>query len=81
MPLDRSREINKKNEVQHSGENKRKMARLHGKKIHGQLLRNVDGKLVDIEQSNRWLKSGDIKGETESTIMVAQDQAISTKLF
>jgi len=26
--------------------------------------RNLDEKLVDIEQSYRWLKSGDIKGET-----------------
>jgi len=36
---------------------------------------------VDIEQSYRWLKSGDIKGETESTIVAAQDQAISTNYF
>jgi len=28
-----------------------------------------------------WLKSGDIKGETESTIMAAQDQASSTNYF
>jgi hypothetical protein len=30
------------------------------------------------EQSYRWLKFGDIKGETESVILAAQDQAIST---
>ena len=36
---------------------------------------------MDIEQSYRWLKSGDIKGETESTIVAAQDQAISTNNF
>jgi len=36
---------------------------------------------VDIEQSYRWLKSGDIKGETESTIVAVQDQAISTNYF
>ena len=53
--------------------------RWHGKRTHGQLPRNLDKKLVDIEQSYRWLKSGDIKGETESTIVAAQDQAISTK--
>jgi len=46
--------------------------------MHGQLPRNLDEKLVDIEQSYRWLKSGDIKEETESTIVAAQDQAIST---
>ena len=49
--------------------------------MHGQLPRNLDEKLVDFEQSYRWLKSGNIKGETESTIVVAQDQAISTNYF
>ena len=43
--------------------------------------RNLDEKLVDIEQSYRWLNSGDIKGETESIILAAQDQAISTNYF
>ena len=46
--------------------------------MHGKLPRNLHEKLVDIEQSYRWLKSGDIKLEAESTIVAAQDQAIST---
>jgi hypothetical protein len=33
------------------------------------------------EQSYQWLKFGDVKGETESTIMAAQDQEISTNYF
>ena len=49
--------------------------------MHGQLPRSLDEKLVDIEQSYRWLTYGDIKGETESTIVAAQDQAISTNYF
>jgi len=49
--------------------------------MHGELPRNLDEKLVDIQQSYRWLKSGDIKGETESTIVAVQDQAISTNYF
>jgi len=43
--------------------------RWHRKRLHGQLLRNLDEKLVDIEESYRWLNYGDIKGETESTIV------------
>jgi len=50
--------------------------RWQGKRMHGQLPRNLDEKLVVIEQSYRWLKSGDNKGETESTIVAAQDQAL-----
>jgi len=49
--------------------------------MHGQLIRNLDEKLVDIEQSYRWLKSGDIKGETESTKVAAEDKAVSTNYF
>jgi IS30 family transposase len=55
--------------------------RWHGKRMHGQLPRNLDEKLMDIEQSYRWLKSGDIKGETDGTIVPAKDQSISTKYF
>jgi hypothetical protein len=49
--------------------------------MHGKLPRNLHEKLVDIEQSNGWLKSGNIKRETESTIVAAQDTSISTKTF
>jgi hypothetical protein len=49
--------------------------------MHGQLPRYLEEKLMDIEQSYRWLKSGDIEGETESTIVASQDQAVSTTLL
>jgi hypothetical protein len=49
--------------------------------MHGQLPRNLYEKLVDIEQSYRWLKSDYIKGEAESTIVAAEDQATSTNYF
>ena len=49
--------------------------------MHGQLPCNIDEKLVDIEQSYRWLKSGNNKGETESKILAAQDQAVSTNIL
>jgi hypothetical protein len=47
--------------------------------MHGQLPRSLDEKILVIEQSYRWIKYGDIKGETDSTIVAAQDQAISAK--
>jgi hypothetical protein len=61
MSQDRSTERNKKNKGQHSRENER----WQGKSMHRQLPRNLDEKSVDIGQSYCWLKSGDIKGETE----------------
>jgi len=55
--------------------------RWRGKRIHGQLSCNFDDKLVYIEQSYWRLRSRDIKGEKESTIVAAQEQAISTNYF
>jgi hypothetical protein len=52
--------------------------RWRGKRMHGRFPRSLDGKLVDSEQSYRWLKFGNIKGETESAIVAAQDRTIST---
>jgi hypothetical protein len=49
--------------------------------MNGQFPRNLDEKFVDKEQVYRWLKFGDIKGETEPTIVAAQDQAINTNYF
>jgi len=45
--------------------------RWRGKRMHGQLPRNLDEKLADNEQSYQWLKSGNIKRETESTMVAA----------
>jgi hypothetical protein len=51
------------------------------KRMHGQFPCSLDGKLVDNEQSYQWLKFGDIKKETECTIVSVQDEAISTNYF
>jgi hypothetical protein len=48
---------------------------------HGQFPRSLDEGLMDKEKSYGWLKFGDIIRETESIIMAAQDQAISTNYF
>jgi hypothetical protein len=49
--------------------------------MHGQFPHNLDKKLADNEQLYRWLKFGNIRGETENTIVAAQDQAISANYF
>ena len=47
--------------------------------MRGQFARNLDENLADNEQLHRWLKFRDIKEETESTVVVTQDQAVSKK--
>jgi hypothetical protein len=49
--------------------------------MHGQFPCSLDEKLVDNEQSYRWIKFGNINGKTESTTVAAQDQTISTNYF
>jgi hypothetical protein len=46
--------------------------------MYGQFPRRSDEKCVDKEQSYRWPKFGDIKGEKERTIGAAQGQSLST---
>ena len=48
------------------------------KALHGQYLRQ--GKEVRSEQSWVWLQNGDLKRETGSLIVVAQNQSIRTNL-
>ena len=49
--------------------------------MHGQFSRQLDRKQVDSKQSYLLLKFRDIQGETQSTIVTAQDQAVSTNYF
>jgi hypothetical protein len=51
------------------------------KRMHRQFPRSLDDMLMDREQTYRWLKFGDIRGETESLIVLAQDQALGTNYF
>ena len=50
-------------------------------KMRGQMPSNLNEKLVVNERSYRWLKFGDIQGETESTIVAAPDETIVTNYF
>jgi hypothetical protein len=49
--------------------------------MHGKFSHTLDEKMVDNEQSCQWLKFGDIKAETGSKIVAAQDYAINTTHF
>ena len=49
------------------------------KVMHGQYIRSMDRQLIGEEDTFLWQSRGDLKGETESEIAAAQDQALRTK--
>jgi len=49
--------------------------------MHGQHIRNTDRQLIIEEDTFLWLLKGDLKAETESEIVAAQDQALQTKHY
>jgi len=51
------------------------------KVMHGQYIRNIDRQLIGEEDTFLWLSKGDLKAETESEMVAAQDQAIKTKCY
>ena len=51
------------------------------KVMHGQYIRNMDRQLISEEDTFLWLSKGDLKAETESEIVAAQNQALHTKYY
>ena len=51
------------------------------KVMHGQYIRNIDRQLISEEDTFLWLSKGDLKAETESEIVAAQDQVLQTKYY
>ena len=49
--------------------------------MHGQYIINIDRQLISEEDTFLWLSKGDLKAETESEIVAAQDQALQTKYY
>jgi hypothetical protein len=47
--------------------------------MHGQYIRNIHRQIISEEDTFLWLSKGDLKAETESEIVAAQDQVIQTK--
>jgi hypothetical protein len=52
---------------------------MENKVMHEQHIRNIDRQLINEEDTFLWLSKGDLKAETESEIVAAQDQALQTK--
>jgi hypothetical protein len=55
------------------------MEKWENKVMHGQYIRSIDKQLISEEDTFLWLSKGDLKAETESEIVTAQDQALQTK--
>jgi hypothetical protein len=51
------------------------------KVMHGQYIRNIQRQLISEEDTFFWLSKGDLKAETESEIVAAQDQVLQTKYY
>jgi hypothetical protein len=47
--------------------------------MNGQYIRSTDRQLISKEDTFSWLSKGDLKAETESEIVAAQEQALQTK--
>ena len=51
------------------------------KVMHGQYITNIDRHFISEEDTFLWLSKGDLKAETESEIVAAEDQALQTKYY
>ena len=51
------------------------------KAMHGQYIRNIDRQLISEEDTFLWLLKVDLKAETESEIVAAQDQTLQSKYY
>jgi hypothetical protein len=49
--------------------------------MHVQYISNIDRQLISEEDTFLWFSKGDLKAETESQIVPAQDKALQTKYY
>jgi hypothetical protein len=73
----------KQDEMQHTKERLEEFLKKKRKNevMHGQYIRNMNRQLLSEEDTFLWLSKGDLKVETESEIVAAQDQALNTKYY
>ena len=73
----------KQNGIQHTktrlGESLKK--RWKNKVMHGQEIRNIYRQFISEEDTFLWLSKEDLKAETESEIVAAQDRALQTEYY
>ena len=73
----------KRDEMQHTKERLGEVLKKkwENKVMRGQYIRNTDRRLISEEDTFLLLSKGDLKAETESEIVAAQDQALNTKYY
>ena len=70
-------EVQETKKEYHKQEINTRKERWQGTALHGQYLKDIEGK-VDCDNTWNWLTNGELKKETEGFIMAAQDQALRT---
>ena len=56
-----------------------KMSRIASKPLHGKFFKHLEGAHINKELSVKWLTNGRLKGEIESLLVAAKDQALNTR--
>jgi len=55
--------------------------KMENKVMHGHYIRNIDRQLIGEEDTFLWLLKGDLKAETESEIVAAQEKFATNKIL